>query len=31
MKARAVVNDIYEVGIRDWTMRDFHGFATPGV
>ena len=29
MKARSIVNDIYEVGIRDWTMRDFHGFATP--
>ncbi|MSS81370.1 MULTISPECIES: FprA family A-type flavoprotein [Acidaminococcus] len=29
MKARTIVNDIYEVGIRDWTLHDFHGFATP--
>ena len=29
MKARTIVSDIYEVGIRDWTLHDFHGFATP--
>lgn len=29
MKARTVVNDIYEVGVRDWTMATFHGFSTP--
>ena len=29
MKAREIANDIFEVGVRDWTLKDFHGFATP--
>ena len=29
MKPEEISKDIFDVGIRDWTCSDFHGFATP--
>ena len=29
MKPKELVKGIYDVGIIDWTMEDFHGFYTP--
>ncbi len=29
MKPQEIAKDIYDVGIRDWTCSDFHGFSTP--
>ncbi|MDD4721868.1 MAG: FprA family A-type flavoprotein [Acidaminococcaceae bacterium] len=29
MKPQELVKDIFDVGIIDWTMQDFHGFYTP--
>ena len=29
MKATQVKGDIYWVGVKDWNLREFHGYATP--
>ena len=29
MKPLAIAENIYDVGIIDWTTRDFHGYVTP--
>ena len=29
MKPEEISKDIFDVGIRDWTCSDIHGFATP--
>lgn len=29
MKAMQVKGDIYWVGVKDWNLREFHGYATP--
>ena len=29
MNPQEITKDIFEVGIRDWTCADFHGFSTP--
>ncbi len=29
MKAFKIKEDIYAVGVKDWNLRDFHGYATP--
>ena len=29
MKPLAIAENIYDVGIIDWTVRDFHGYVTP--
>ena len=29
MKAKEIKPDIYWVGVKDWNLREFHGYATP--
>ncbi len=29
MKALEIADGIYSVGVRDWNVRDFHGYSTP--
>ncbi len=29
MKAVAIKNDVYWVGVKDWNLREFHGYDTP--
>lgn len=29
MQAKEIKKDIYWVGVKDWNLREFHGYATP--
>ncbi len=29
MQAKEIKNNIYWVGVKDWNLREFHGYATP--